>query len=88
MMVLTSLGYFRVSVISIVDTFLAAPPLSPSRGGISSVPMDILPTLMSFMNRLLVISAASTAVVMACPRAFNVSSLVSDVLKLVIIPIT
>jgi hypothetical protein len=34
--------------------------------------MAMLVTLSSFMNRLRVISATSTAVVMACPRAFKV----------------
>ena len=45
---------------------------SPSLGGISVVPIAILFTLRSFMKRLLAISATSTAVVIACPRAFNV----------------
>ena len=60
------------SVISIVETILEL--FSPSLGGISSVPMDILLTLRSFRNLLLVISATSTAVVIACPRAFSVIS--------------
>ena len=62
--------YGFVIAISIVETILDF--VSPSRGGISAVPMAMLVTFNSFMNRLRVISATSTAVVMACPRAFNV----------------
>jgi hypothetical protein len=47
---------------------------SPSLAGSSSVPIAILLTVRSFRNSLLVISAASTAVVIARPLAFNVSS--------------
>jgi hypothetical protein len=64
--------YFLLSVISIVETILDL--LSPSRGGISAVPIAIALTLSSFTNRFLVISATSTAVVMAWPRAFRVIS--------------
>ena len=66
-------NYSFVRVISIVETILDL--VSPSRGGISAVPIAIFVTLRSFMNRLLVISATSTAVVIACPRAFRVISL-------------
>ena len=59
-------------VISIVETILDL--FSPSLGGISAVPIEILLTLMSLMKRLLVISATSTAVVIACPRALRVIS--------------
>ena len=72
----------RVKVISIVDTFLVL--LSPSLGGISSVPIVIFPTFSSFMNLRLVISATSTAVVIACPLAFKVTFLALDPVKLVI----
>jgi len=51
------------SVISIVETILGR--VSPSRGGISAVPMAMVVTFRSFRNRLLVISATSTAVVIA-----------------------
>ena len=47
---------------------------SPSRGGISAVPIAILLIFKSFMNRFLAISATSTAVVMAWPLAFRVIS--------------
>jgi len=73
-------------MISIVETILVL--LSPSLGGISSVPMVILPMLRSLMNLCLVISTASTAVFIACPLAFKVTSLVVDALKLVMIPNT
>ena len=56
-------AYGFESVISIVETILDL--VSPSRGGISAVPMAMLFTLSSFMNRLRVISATSTAVVIA-----------------------
>jgi len=65
-----------------VEIFLAL--LSPSLGGISSVPIVILSIFSSFMNLCLVISATSMAVEMACPLAFNTTSLVLDTLKLVI----
>ena len=64
--------YSLVRVISMVETILDL--VSPSRGGISAVPIAIFVTLRSFMKRLLVISAQSTAVVIACPRAFKVIS--------------
>jgi hypothetical protein len=64
--------YF-VRVISIVETIRGL--VSPSLGGISSVPIPILLTLRSFRKRFLVISAASTAVVIAFPLAFKVISL-------------
>ena len=67
--------YFLVKVISIVETILDL--LSPSRGGISAVQKAILPTFGSLMKRFLVISATSTAVVMAWPLAFNVILLIS-----------
>ena len=70
-------------VISFIETFLGL--FSPSLGGISSVPMVILPMLRSFMNLCLAISTASTAVDIACPLAFTVISLVFDPLKPVII---
>ena len=54
-------GFERV--ISIVETILDL--VSPSRGGISAVPMAILVTVSSFRKRLRVISATSTAVVIA-----------------------
>ena len=79
-------SYFRVNVISIVEIILVL--LSPSLGGISSVPMVILPMLRSFMNLFLAISTASTAVIIACPLAFKVTSLALDPVKLVIIPRT
>jgi len=75
--------YPFVSVISIVETILAL--LSPSLGGISAVPMDILLICMSFKKRLLAISAASTAVVIARPLAFKVISLALLAEKLVMI---
>ena len=66
-------GYAFESVISIVETILDL--FSPSLGGISAVPMAILLTFKSFKKRLRVISATSTAVVIACPLAFSVISL-------------
>jgi len=66
-------SYSFVSVISIVETIRVL--FSPSLGGISSVPIAILLTFRSFRKRLLVISATSTAVVIACPRAFKITSL-------------
>lgn len=65
--------YSFFNVISIVETMCAV--FSPSLGGISSVPILIFDTLRSFRNRLRVISATSTAVVIARPRAFSVASL-------------
>lgn len=62
--------YSFARVISIVETILDL--FSPSRGGISAVPIAILLTFSSLMKRLLVISATSTAVVIAWPRAFRV----------------
>jgi hypothetical protein len=67
------LVYFN-RVISIVETILDL--FSPSLGGISAVPMAMVLTLSSLMKRLLVISATSTAVVIAWPRAFRVISFV------------
>ena len=64
--------YSFVRVISIVETIRDL--FSPSLGGISAVPIAIFVTLRSFRKRLLVISATSTAVVIACPRAFRVIS--------------
>ena len=75
--------YSFVKVISIVETILDLS--SPSLGGISSVPMEILLTFRSLRNRLLVISATSTAVVIACPRAFSVISFALDDDRLVMI---
>src|SRR3989304_10543572 len=66
-------SYSFVSIISIVETIRAL--VSPSLGGISCVPIAILLTFRSFRKRFLVISAASTAVVIACPLAFTVISL-------------
>jgi len=68
-------SYAFVSVISMVETIRDL--FSPSLAGSSSVPIAILLMVMSLMNRLLVISAASTAVVIARPLAFKVSSLAS-----------
>ena len=76
-----SYGFART--ISIVETILEL--FSPSLGGISSVPMAILLIVKSFRKRFLVISATSTAVVIACPRAFKVISLALDAERLVII---
>jgi hypothetical protein len=67
-------SYAFVRVISIVETFRDL--FSPSLAGSSSVAMETLLMVRSFMKRLLVISAASTAVVIARPLAFKVSSLV------------
>ena len=64
--------YAFARVISIVETILDL--FSPSLAGSSSVPIAILLTVRSFRKRLLVISAASTAVVIARPLAFKVSS--------------
>ncbi len=75
--------YFLVSVISIVETILDL--FSPSRGGISVVPIAILLTFRSFMKRFLVISATSTAVVIAWPLAFRVISFRLFAERLVII---
>ena len=72
-----------ISIVEIIrDLF------SPSLGGISSVPMVILAMLTSFMNLFLAISAASTAVFIACPLAFKVTSVAFDPVKLVMIPNT
>lgn len=76
-------SYFLVRVISIVETILDL--VSPSRGGISAVPIVILLTLRSLMNLFLVISATSTAVVMAWPLAFKVISLRFPAERLVMI---
>jgi len=75
--------YFLLSVISIVETILDL--LSPSRGGISAVPMAIFATVSSLMNRFLAISATSTAVVIAWPRALRVTSFRVPEEKLVMI---
>ena len=66
--------YFFASFISIVETILDL--LSPSLGGISSVPMPMAVTFRSFMKRLVVISATSTAVVIALPLALSIISLI------------
>ncbi len=71
--------------ISIVETFLGFPP---SRGVICSVPIEILWTLASLKNLLRMISATSTAVLMARPRAFRITSFVSAKLKAVMTAIT
>ena len=71
--------------ISIVETFLGLPP---SFGVISSVPMAMVWTLASLKNRLRTISATSTAVLIARPRAFNVTSDVSPMLKPVMTAMT
>jgi len=76
-------SYSFVSVISIVETILAL--FSPSLAGISSVPIAILLTFKSLMNRLLVISTVSTAVEIARPRAFKVISLALGADRLVMI---
>jgi len=78
--------YPFVSTISIVETIRGL--VSPSLGGISSVPIAIFFTLRSFRKRFLVISAASTAVVIACPLAFKVNASASFDEKPVIIAIT
>ncbi len=65
-------SYSLLRVISIVETILDL--FSPSLGGISAVPIPIFVTLRSLMKRFLVISATSTVVVIACPRAFRVTS--------------
>jgi hypothetical protein len=77
---------FLHSVISIVETMRLL--FSPSRGGISAVPMVILLTCKSLMNRFRAISATSTAVVIAWPRAFNVISFVLPEERLVMIAST
>ena len=76
-------SYSFVRVISIVETMRAL--FSPSLGGISSVPIATLLTFRSFRKRFLVISATSTAVIIACPRAFKVISLALDADRLVMI---
>lgn len=68
----TKFSYAFERVISMVETIRDL--FSPSLAGSSSVPIVILLTVRSFRNRLLVISAASTAVVIERPLAFNVSS--------------
>jgi hypothetical protein len=68
-----SVFLYLVNVISIVETILGL--FWPSLGGISSVPIEILPIFRSFRKRLLAISATSTAVVIAWPRALSVISL-------------
>ena len=73
--------YVRFRVISIDEMFLEL--VSPSLGGISSVPMVTLSTFVSFTNLRLAISTASTAVVMDRPLAFTVISFTSDPLKAV-----
>lgn len=75
--------YFLLRVISIVETILDL--FSPSRGGISAVPIAILLTFKSLIKRFLAISATSTAVVIACPLAFRVISFKLPDEKLVII---
>jgi len=73
--------YSFANVISIVETMRAL--FWPSLGGISSVPIAILLIFRSFKKRLLVISATSTAVVIARPRAFRVISLALEPDRLV-----
>jgi hypothetical protein len=48
---------------------------SPSRGGISAVPIAIFAHFEVFYEAAFVISATSTAVVIACPLSFSVISL-------------
>jgi hypothetical protein len=72
-MFVSFLNYLLI-VISIVETMRLF--VSPSRGGISAVPMAIFVTLRSFTKRFRAISATSTAVVIAWPRAFKVISFV------------
>ena len=79
-------AYSFERLISIVETILDL--FSPSRGGISAVPMTILLTFRSFKKRLRVISATSTAVVIACPLAFSVISFAVPEEKAVIIAST
>ena len=79
-------GYVRFRVISIDEIFLEL--VSPSLGGISSVPIAILSAVISFTNLRLAISTESTAVVMACPRAFTITSFTSLPLKAVTMPST
>ena len=79
-------SYFLLSIISIVETIRDL--VSPSLGGISAVPSVTLSIFRSFRNRFLVISATSTAVVIACPRAFSVISLALLAEKLVMIAST
>lgn len=62
--------YDMESVIYIVETALDLPVSSVS----SSVPISMLLTFTFSMNFLLVISATSTAVVIARPLAFNTTS--------------
>ena len=71
-MPITRFSYAFVSVISMVETIRDL--FSPSLAGSSSVPIATLLMVRSLMKRLLVISAASTAVVIARPLAFKVSS--------------
>ncbi len=78
--------YFRFRVISIVEIIRVL--FSPSLGGISSVPTVILSTFRSFRNLFLAISAASTAVFIACPLAFKVTCVAFEPVKLVMIPST
>lgn len=80
----SNICHFR-RLISIVDTFLGFPP---SCGVISSVPIPIECILESLKNRFRVISATSTAVLMARPRAFRTTSSVSRILKAVITAMT
>ena len=83
---LLSALFSPVRVISIVDMFLFL--FSPSLVGISSVPMLIRLTLSCFINLCLTISAASTAVFIARPLAFSVTSFAFDQVKPVMIPRT
>lgn len=69
-------SYSFVTVISIVETMRAL--FSPSRAGSSSVPIAILLTFMSLMNRLRAISTTSTAVAIDLPRALRVISFTFD----------
>ena len=67
-----------------ISSFTCFSISSMNLAGISSVPIVIPATFKSFMNRLFTISATSTAVVVARPLAFKVTSWVSDELKFVI----
>ena len=79
------LRYCFLRLISIVETFRGLPP---SRGVICSVPMEMACTFASLKNRLRMISATSTVVLMARPRAFRMTLFVSAKLKAVIAAMT
>jgi hypothetical protein len=71
-MAISWFAYAFVRVISIVETIRDL--FSPSLAGSSSVPIATLLMVRSFRKRRLVISAASTAVVIARPLAFKTIS--------------